>query len=229
VVQVRVAAPAGAAVAFPPEPDSGGAVALLDPRRAASQPSAVADGAVDHLATYRMAAWDVGELPVPLGDVVVTAAGAERRVPLGNLRVFVRSVLPEDSAARVPKPVRAPLPDAGAWWLRYWPWILLALLLLALLAWAISRWLRRRREQPREDPYGHAVAQFERLDRMGLVEAGERGRHVALAVEVLRDYLAARLPTPRTRSRAPSCCARSPAAPTCPPSGCRACSRWRTW
>ena len=42
------------------------------------------------------------------------------------------------------------------------------------------------------DPYRRAVAEFERIEALGLIDAGERGRYVALTVEVLRDYLAAR-------------------------------------
>ena len=192
-VVVRVEAPAGATVTFPLGPDSAAAVAPLDSRRVAQQPGAA--GVVDHLATYRLAAWDVGDQPIALGgDVVVRVGDAERRVPLGALRVHVRSVLPADSALRVPKPARAPLPDAAPIWVRWWPWLLAALALLLLSAWLVRRWLRKRAERPKEDAYRRAVGEFERLERMGLVEAGERGRHVALAVEVLRDYAAERLP-----------------------------------
>ena len=44
------------------------------------------------------------------------------------------------------------------------------------------------------DPYLRARKEFSRLDAMGLVDAGERTRFVALVVEVLRDYMAARYP-----------------------------------
>jgi hypothetical protein len=40
----------------------------------------------------------------------------------------------------------------------------------------------------------YAEREFTRVERMGLLEAGERGRFVALMVEVMRDYLALRLP-----------------------------------
>jgi hypothetical protein len=42
------------------------------------------------------------------------------------------------------------------------------------------------------DPYVRAEAEFQRIETLGLLEANERGRYVALMVEVLRDYLAAR-------------------------------------
>ena len=42
------------------------------------------------------------------------------------------------------------------------------------------------------DPYERAVAEFERIEALRLLDAGERGRYVALVIEVLRDYFAAR-------------------------------------
>jgi hypothetical protein len=154
---------------------------------------------VDHTAIYRLAAWDVGDQPLRIGDAVVVTGGAERRVPLGPLQVHVRSVLPQDTALRVPKPARPPLADLGPWWLRWLPWLLAAVALLTLLLW----WLRRRRRAKPvpaagDRAYAEALAAFARLEHMGLVEAGERGRFVALAVDVLRDYLAARLPAAPT-------------------------------
>lgn len=113
-------------------------------------------------------------------------------MPVGNITVFVRTVLPADSALRVPKPAR-PL-----WETKAFPWWLVALLLAAIaVAIAIWWWMRRRR-RPKPvvliDPYVRAQKEFTRLESMGLVDAGERTRFVALAVEVLRDYLLARHP-----------------------------------
>jgi hypothetical protein len=197
VVQVRVQAPAGATVVFPASPDSGASVELLDPRR--DRPAAPAAGAgVDVTARYRMAAWDVGNVPLGLGDVRVTVGGAERAVSLRALRVVVRSVLPADTALRVPKPPREPIADPGLWWLRWLLLALAALALIALLVWLARRWWRnRRRPGPADAAYAEAVAAFDRLEKLKLVVAGESGRHVALAVEILRDYLAARLPDAR--------------------------------
>ena len=53
-----------------------------------------------------MAAWDVGSLRIKLGDVLVQTDDDERRVALPLPTLFVRSVLPADSAERVPKPAR---------------------------------------------------------------------------------------------------------------------------
>jgi hypothetical protein len=194
VVQVRVAAPAGARVRFPSSADSGAAVGLLDPPREAR--AAGPDGSLDVTAVYRAAAWDVGVVPVGLGDVVVALPdGAERRVSLAGLRVVVRSVLPADSARRVPRAVRDPVPDPGRWWL---PWALAAaalLAMLALLVWLARRGLRTRRGRaPADLAYQDAQAAFARVDALQLVSAGEGGRHLALSADVARDYLVARIP-----------------------------------
>lgn len=188
-VVVRVQAPAGTAIEFPPAPDSGAAVELLDTRSIRAAPGAPG---VDQTATYRMAAWDVGTQPLRLGDVVVTGGGRETRASLSALRVMVASVLPADSAKRVPKPPRALFVPGPPWW-RYW-WIAAIVAALGLLAWLW--WRRRRRPRPEEviDPYALAEREFARVEALGLLEAGERGRFVALMVEVLRDYLARRVP-----------------------------------
>jgi hypothetical protein len=39
-----------------------------------------------------------------------------------------------------------------------------------------------------------ATSELDRIDALGLLEAGERGRYVALVTEVLRAYLARRIP-----------------------------------
>jgi len=156
---------------------------------------AASPGEIDQVATYRLSAWDVGSLPLGLGDVTVRVNGVERRVPLAGYRVMVRSVLPADTTLRKPKPQRPPLPDAPSVLVQWWPWILAAIALIALIAWLIARWLQRRRaRRPQDDPYSRALGEFERLERLDLVARGEPGRLVALAADVVRDYLTARLP-----------------------------------
>lgn len=193
VLRVRVRAPAGADVRFPENPDTAGTVQARDPRLVT-----VADSvqALDVSAAYRLSAWDVGMQPIVLGDVSVTWEGAEARgqrtIPLGGVQVFVRSVLPADSTLRVPKPAR-PL-----WEPRVFPWWLLGVLLAAIALGLLLWWWWRRRRRPKPpvavDPYDRARREFNRVESMGLVDAGERTRYAALVVEVLRDYLAARYP-----------------------------------
>ena len=188
-IRVRIRAPADAQVRFPDNPDSTGTIQARDPRVIE-----VADSvqSLDQTAIYHVAAWDVDTQSVKLGDASVIWNGQERAVALDEIVVFVRSVLPADSTLRVPKPARP------IWEARPFPWWLVAAILAAVaLGLAIWWWLRRRR-RPKPvivvDPYARALKELRRVEGMGLVDAGERTRYVALLVEVVRDYLAARFP-----------------------------------
>ena len=186
---VRVRAPLGASVEFPAGPDSGAAVEALDPRQEQQGPDSTS---LELTAGWRLAAWDTGDQLLRLGDIVVRADGRERRIPLSALKVYVRSVLPADTALRIPKPQRALFEFGRPWW--HWLLAILAAIgIIGLLWWWWYR-RRRRRKGEVEDPFGEAESEFERIERLGLVEAGERGRYVALTVEVLRTYLARRIP-----------------------------------
>jgi hypothetical protein len=189
LVMVRVRAPAGTRIAFPAPPDTGGTVEGIDPlvERATDDPNVE-----DRTAIYRVAAWDTGQVAFTLGSVELTGA-VERSLAVQDPTVFVRSVLPADTALHVPKPARDIFAAERSWW-----WMvllaLLALGIIGLLLW----WWWRRRTRPRpvlmEDPFARAEREFAALAGLGLPESGEPGRHVALATEVLRDYLAGRLP-----------------------------------
>jgi hypothetical protein len=189
---VRVHAPRGATINFPAAVDSLGPVQSLEP-------PVIRDGSdtvefSDRIATYRLAPWDVGKLPIRLGEVLIQTDDDERRVALPLPSLFVRSVLPADSAQRIPKPARGllqprmPVP----WW--WWALAALAALIVGLLVWW---WARRRRgvAGPPGDPYADAEAAFQRIEKLRLPEAGEPGRHAALMADVVRRYLAARMPS----------------------------------
>ena len=194
VLRVRVSAPAGATIVFPAGPDTSAQVQATASRTVT--PNATAGG-VDQTASYPLVAWDVGEVATKLGDVVVTLNGETRRIPLGDAVVHVKSVLPKDSTLRVPKPARPPFDVPVPWWKKWWP-LLVALAVIALVIWW---WWRRRRRRAGDgivvDAFAFAEREFGRVESLGLVDAGERGRHVALMVDVLRDYLALRLPEAR--------------------------------
>jgi hypothetical protein len=187
-VSVHIHAPAGAVIVFPGQPDSASMVQALDPAVVTGGETAAG---MDRTAVYRVAAWDVGTLPVVLPDAVVRVNGGEQRLPLGGATVFVKSVLPADSSLRVPRPAR----DLFVAWPIPW-WILGVLAFIAVLLW--WAWRRHRTEaalvSSAVPPFERAQREFARIAALGLVEAGERGRHVALMVEVLRDYLAVRFP-----------------------------------
>lgn len=187
-IRVRIRAPADAAIQFPANPDTSGTVQGRDPRTLETTDSVAV---LDQTAIYQVAAWDIGEQPIRLDSALVTWPGGQRTVTFETIEVFVRSVLPADSTLHVPKPAR-PL-----WETAPFPWWLLAALLAAIaIGILIWWWMRRRRRKPQVvvvvDPYIRAQKEFNRLEAMGLVDAGERTRFVALAIEVLRDYVAAR-------------------------------------
>jgi hypothetical protein len=112
VVQLRVQVPAGRP-SRSRGADSGAAVAPLDPRRDTTR----VDGATrDLLATYRLAAWDVGTLPIALGR---SACGARRRDAQRRPGALAWSCVrcAGRQRAALPKPARPPMPDVGLWWL----------------------------------------------------------------------------------------------------------------
>jgi len=186
-VTVGVRAPVGASIEFPRVLDSTATVQSLDPVTVRTSADTTA---VEQYADYRVAAWDIETQPVRLAEAIVRYNGVERRIPL-SASVFVASVLPADSAQRVPKPPR------DLFELNPFPWWLIAALIAAAIAGSLSTWwwIRRRRKPKAAvvvDPYERAQAEFQRIESLRLLDAGERGRYVTLMIEVLRDYLAAR-------------------------------------
>jgi hypothetical protein len=186
-VTIGVSAPRGATIEFAKAMDSTASVQSLDPVAVRTSADTTAS---EQYADYRVAAWDLGSQPIRIADVIVRFNGAERRIPITNA-VFVRSILPTDSAQRVPKPPRALFETTQfPWWL--WALIAAAVGIIGLLLWW---WFRRRRRPPPlviVDPFARAESEFQRIEALALLEAGERGRYVTLMIEVLRDYLAAR-------------------------------------
>lgn len=191
---VTVVVPSDARVEWPTITDTTAVVVMREPVKVIDQGGMT--GGRRERAEYTLSAWDIGALPIGLGDAVVRYGNVTMRVPLADARVQVKSVLPGDTTLHVPKPARDLFPRVDPWWERWWP-ALLVLAALGLLWWL---WRRRRRHgaervaAPPTDPYARAVHEFERLDRLALAEAGESGRHVALALDVLRLYVSARIP-----------------------------------
>ncbi len=190
-VRIRVRAPRIATVRFPVVPDSGDAIAPIDPRAIEE----TADTAVlDRTAIYRLVAWDVGSRTPKFGSVTVAAAGTEQQYPVTVRPVIVRSLLPADSAERVPKDARDPIPLPGGWW----RWALLGAIAILGAAWF---WRQRHRAvalAPREpEAFESATAALTAIESLGLVEAGEDGRHLIAHVDVMRAYIARRFPRAR--------------------------------
>jgi hypothetical protein len=192
-VVIRVRAPLGAEVEFPAAPDSAEKVEPLDPVVVVKGDDSTA---VEQIATYRLAAWDVGRRVLRFPDILVRQGSGVRRIEVGRtLSVEVLSVLPEDSTLHVPKPARALFTFGPPWW--WWLVIALAAAAIGLLLWW---WWRRRHaaEPARRDPYDEAMQEFARIEALGLVGAGEFGQHASLHADVVRTYLSRVMPKART-------------------------------
>ncbi|MEP6765401.1 MAG: hypothetical protein ABJB66_13870 [Gemmatimonadaceae bacterium] len=186
---VSMDVPAGAHVTWPTPADSNGPFGLRAPVHVTGSEGGATR---KETAEYSMVAWSVGKLTVALPDIKVSTNGTETVVPFQAPSLFVESVLPADTSLRVPKPAKGLFPRVIPWWEMWWP-VLLVLLLLAIVFWLVSRRKRRRVLMIELDPFARAERDFQRLDRLALGEAGEQGRFVALAVEVLRTYLSVRI------------------------------------
>lgn len=186
---IKVLAPKGVRFEFPLGPDTTtqNGVRPIEVR-GEKVVSMLGDTAV---ALYHLVAWDVGIQSLRFPDVVIRYEGQERHAPLADASVFVKSVLPADTSLRVPKPPRPLIILPVFNWL---PWIiaLAAVIAAVLLWWAWRRW--RNRPRPPIDPYEHAQEEFARIEARKLLDKDEAEEYVAAMVNVVREYLAARVP-----------------------------------
>jgi hypothetical protein len=186
-VELRVRLAGGADVRFPALPDSLQRLEALDPREVRDASTA---NMSDRTAVYRLIAFDTGTAALSLPAITVIRDGAETRLEVPSRSFRIRSVLPADSTGRIPRPGRAILPVASMRW--RW-WVALAVV-LALAAWGIVTWRRRRALTTEPAPVERARVAFAGVAALHLVEAGEPGRHALAHAAVVREYLAARFP-----------------------------------
>jgi len=189
-IELRVRAPAGSEIRFPALPDSVNRVEPLDPRAIRDASTA---SIVDRTAVYRLIAFDTGSATLRFADITVRRDGAEVRYPVSLPPLRIYSVLPADTAARVPRPAQALLLVATI------PWRLIVGLVV-VLALAFFSWRRWRRWRAERLAAGPDVAErarlgFEHARALSLLEAGETGRYALAHVTVLRRYLSERFPT----------------------------------
>lgn len=190
IAVIRVRVPRGASVEFPQADTSAATPATGTAIVGVPVIQSVEDAAtVTMSAAYRLAAWDVGQQPLGLREIVVVAGSDTGYVSLAGRMVFVRSVLPADTTLHVPKPARELFGIAVFDWT---PLLIAALVIAAMmLAWRIFIWYRRRSRLV--DPFSVAQREFARIDAMKLIASGQPGLHAALMSDVLRDYLADRV------------------------------------
>jgi hypothetical protein len=188
IATVRVRAPLGTTLKFPigtatpANVDTAGAMRRRDTTTSSYTETTVA---------YRLAAWRIGVQRLGLGDVVVSTPTGDRQISLANASVFVKSVLPADTALRKPKPPRPPFTLRTFNWL---PWLVAAVaaLLLAAIWWFWRRY--RGRGEAALAPLSWAEREFKRVEAMQLIERRETERHAILMAGVLRGYLEREFP-----------------------------------
>jgi hypothetical protein len=191
---VRVRAPQGATIRFPVGPDSAAVVDTAGPK---TQTNSSGPGFVESTITYVLAAWDTGAHRLGLGDVVIDGPNGEEHASLAGTSVYVRSVLPADTAQRKPKPLRPLYEIVPFNWI---PWLiaLAALLLLALL-YLLWGWWQRRRAAP-ISAEAWAEREFRRVEALQLLESAHPEQHAILMSDVVREYLHRQLYTIRRSS-----------------------------
>ena len=185
---IKVHAPKGVRFEFPAGPDTTlqNGVRPIE-LRGEKVVSMLSDTAV---ALYHLVAWDIGVQPLRMPDVRVSFAGEERRPSLVGASVFVKSVLPADTTLRTPKPARPLIVlTVFNWWLLA---AILAAVALAALLWWIWRRYKNRPPVP-IDPYVRAQREFAHIEEQRLLDAGRTGEHIVGFIDVVRDYLAARV------------------------------------
>ena len=190
ILVVRVKVKPGFTAEFPQMPDSADGrptkIAIVGTPLLERAPN----DSLEFRATYKLTAWDIGTQTIPLTDIHITGPQGTGFLPL-RAAVFVKSVLPADSAKRIPKPPRDRFPVTKFNW---WPLILLAMVIaLGELLWAIYKRYRERKNAPR-DPYEVAMQEFKRIEALQLTEKGEAESHAVLMAEAMRVYLSAKVP-----------------------------------
>jgi Mg-chelatase subunit ChlD len=193
LVEVAIPVGDGRVVRWPVAGDSTAPVAPRGDPAVTTQ--AIVGGGRLAVARYPLAAWVTGTVPVGLPAVEVEDAQGRRLVPIPPTAVIVRSVLPLDTTQHRPRPAREPFPRVPPWWER---WGIAGAVVAALLT--LAWWVRRRRQRPKPlptmaaDPLVEARAAFQRLEQLALAEAGEGALQVGAALDIVRRYLAARVP-----------------------------------
>lgn len=187
---IRVRVPTGAQLRFPARPDTSTRVDTAAP---VTRTDARAAGYDESTVRYVLAAWDTGAQAIGLDDVVVATTAGDRMVPLAGLRVFVRSVLPADTARRVPKPPRDPVAVSVFDW-RPWAVAAAIIALVGLIGWLVWRW--RRRAQAPLTPHAWAQRELLRIAQTGW-ETSDPTRYGVAVTDVLRGYLARSFPAAR--------------------------------
>jgi hypothetical protein len=150
-------------------------------------------GELELTAAYPITAWKPGALQLPAAQIRLLMESGQDTIEVEFAEAQVLSVLPADTSNIEPRPARDVLGANRVWW----PWLAGLLLALALAAFGIWVWRRRRRPgeepvfEPGLPPREAALAMLDRARALRLIEAGELKRFYSIVSEALRIYIEA--------------------------------------
>ena len=189
---IRIEAPAGAEVVFPDTLLVPADVEAAGRREVRIDSAAAGSGLLIHTAVYPLTAWRPDTVSLPSAAVAVRGAAGEWVVEARFAPFAVASVLPADTTGIEPKQAKDVIGPNRVWW----PLLLLALLLAALIALAIWLWRRRRARPaavlagPDATPRERAFARIDEAIAAGWIEAGRIKEFYTAIAEALRLYVA---------------------------------------
>jgi hypothetical protein len=186
-VAVRVAVPPGGGVTFPDTLEVPENVEAAARREIQVDTTA---GGLTFTAIYPLTAWKPGAVELPSMRVRIQLPDGGDEAETTFPPIIILSVLPEDTAGVDPMPAKDVIGPSRL----LWPMVLGAGLLAALLILGVWAWRRRARPDPVEPAVPArdvALAELERIRRLGLLERGEWKPFYSAVTGVLRGYTAA--------------------------------------
>ena len=195
VLSLTVEAEAGVSIELPAFGDALGRFAIVDftPRQETTETGGTLASQRYTLQAPMSGRQRIPRLRLEYVDERPGQDGRMRELLTDELGFEVESVLPEGAIADELRPPRALLEELqGPWLQRYWPWLIVALAILAAAAGGIVYWLRHAAERARLTAYDRALERLDRLRRQGLPDASHLDAWYVELSDIVRRYIEAR-------------------------------------